>query len=281
MKDIMDFKINRLSPVLGTEVIGIDLAEPVSDELFAQLHKVWLDSMGVLVIRDQSLTPEQHIALSSRFGELEHHILADYLLPGHPEIYKVSNKIHDGKPLGRANAGNYWHSDLSYMRRPAMASLLYAIEIPPHGGDTMFSNMYAAYGSLSLTMQGILSELSAVHDFAYATRGVFSGEHVDSKQLALAPATEHKVVRTHPETGDKVLYVNPGFTSHIVGLKSSESRALLDFLNFHSTRQEIVYRHRWQVRDLVIWDNRCTMHYAINDYEGIGDRYMHRTTVLG
>ena len=277
----MSFTVNRLSPVIGAEVLGIDLSLQISDQQFGELRQAWLDANGVLVIRNQELTPDQHIAFSRRFGELETHVLADYLLPGYPTIYRVSNKMQDGKPLGRANAGTYWHSDLSYMRTPAMASLLYAIEIPPLGGDTMFANMYAAYDTLSLTMQGIVSNLRAIHDFAYAARRVFSGEGLSDERLAKAPAVDHPVVRTHPETGRKALYVNPGFTANIVGLEPEESSDLLQFLNRHSTRSEYIYRHRWHVRDLVIWDNRCTMHYAINDYEGVGERYMHRTTVLG
>ena len=276
----MKLKLNPLSSVLGAEVLGVDLMKPIDDEQFDELRQAWLEANGVLVMRDQELTPDQHLAFSRRFGELESHVLADYLLPGYPEIYRVSNKTQDGKPLGRAKAGTYWHSDLSYMRRPAMASLLYAIEIPPSGGDTMFANMYSAYDALSPTMQGMIAELRAVHDFAYAARGVFSGERIGEDRLASAPAAEHPVVQTHPETGRKALFVNPGFTAHIVGLEPSESTALLEFLNRHSTQANNVYRHRWQVRDLVLWDNRCTMHHAIADYEGIGMRYMHRTTVL-
>ena len=277
----MNITVNRLSPVIGAEVLGVDLSVQIDDQQFRELRQAWLDANGVLVIRDQELTPDQHIAFSQRFGELETHVLADYLLPGYPTIYRVSNKTQNGKPLGRAKAGTYWHSDLSYMRNPAMASLLYAIEIPPLGGDTMFANMYAAYDTLSSTMQGMVSDLRATHDFAYAARGVFAGERVSGEGLAKAPAVDHPVVRTHPDTGRKALYVNPGFTAHIVGLEPEESADLLQFLNRHSTRPEYIYRHRWHVRDLVIWDNRCTMHYAIDDYEGVGERYMHRTTVLG
>jgi taurine dioxygenase len=277
----MNLTINRLSPILGAEVLGANLAEPMADTRFSELRQAWLDANGVLVIRDQDLTPDQHIAFSRRFGELETHVLADYLLPGYPTIYRVSNKTKDGKPLGRAKAGTYWHSDLSYMRNPAMASLLYAIEIPPLGGDTMFANMYAAYDTLSPKMREIVSNLHATHDFSYAARGVFSGERVSEERLAMAPAVEHPVVRTHPESGRKALYVNPGFTAQIAGLEPLESTALLEFLNRHSTQPKNVYRHRWQARDLVLWDNRCTMHHAIDDYESVGERYMHRTTVLG
>lgn len=261
-------------------MIGVDLSQPLDDEAFGDIRQAWLESNGIMVFRDQSLTPEQHIGFSRRFGPLEKHVLAKYLLPGHPEIYRVSNKVRDGVPQGREKAGTYWHSDLSYMDPPALASLLYGIEIPPIGGDTMFCSLYAAYDALSPAMQDFLAGLSAVHDFGYASRGVFKAEQANREQLDATPAVEHKVVTTHPETGKKILFVNPGFTSHIVGLHPAESRALLDFLFAHMARPEFVYRHRWSERDLVMWDNRCTMHCAIADYDNTGERYMHRTTVM-
>ncbi len=181
---------------------------------------------------------------------------------------------------GREKAGTYWHSDLSYMNPPALASLLYGLEVPPSGGDTMFCSLYAAYDALSDTMKSVLEGLTAVHNFGFASRGVFRAEQATQSQLDATPAVVHPVVRTHPETGRKVLFVNPGFTSHIVGMHPAESRALLDFLFAHATQPEFIYRHRWRPKDLVMWDNRCTMHYAVADYDGVGERYMHRTTVM-
>lgn len=276
----MTIAVNRLSPALGAELIGADLSRAMDDALFDSVRKSWLDANGVLIFRDQDLSPEDHIVFSRRFGPLERHVLETYLLPGYPEIYRVSNKVEDGVPQGRAKAGTYWHSDLSYMDPPAMASLLYGIEIPSIGGDTLFCSLYAAYDALSPGMKKLLGGLTAIHDFAYASRGVFKSEKASRAQLDATPAVEHQIVRTHPETGRKVLFVNPGFTSHIVGLPAPEGRAILDFLFTHMARPEFLYRHRWAERDLVMWDNRCTMHYAIADYDGIGDRYMHRTTVM-
>lgn len=267
----MSSSINRLSSVLGAEVLGADLSKPLADGEFNELRQAWLDAGGVLIIRAQDLSPDQLIAFCGRFGELVTQFAdPDYQLPDHPEIYRVSNKKQDGKPLGRAKVYPFWHSTLSYKRRPAMASFLHAIEVPEAAGDTMFANMYAAYDTLSPTMQGMISELSAVHDAANAHYGA-SGADV---------AVKHPVVQTHPETDRKVLYVNSGFTSHIVGFEPSESAALLGFLNRHSTRPENVYRHRWRVGDLVVWDNRCTLHNTLPDEEGTGARYMHRATAL-
>ena len=275
-----NYTFNTLSVVLGTEIFGADLSRQLDASNFDHIRQAWLRSNGVMVFRDQDITPEQHIEFSRRFGPLEKHVLAKYLLPDYPEIYRVSNKVRDGVPQGREKAGTYWHSDLSYMNPPALASLLYGLEIPPVGGDTLFCSLYAAYETLSAPMQKFLGGLSAVHDFGYASRGVLQAEQANKEQLDATPAVEHKVVTTHPETSKKILFVNPGFTSDIVGLTPGESRALLDFLFNHMTQPELVYRHRWSKRDLVMWDNRCTMHCAIADYDGIGERYMHRTTVM-
>jgi taurine dioxygenase len=261
-------------------MIGIDLSQSMNDTQFAAIRSSWLESHGVMIFRDQHLTPEQHIAFSRRFGPLQKHVLATYLLPGYPEIYRVSNKTKDGVPQGREKAGTYWHSDLSYMNPPALASLLYGIEIPATGGDTQFCSLYAAYDALSPEMKQMLEGLTAIHDFAFASRGVFRSEKASPEQLDATPAVEHAVVKIHPETGRKVLFVNPGFTSHIVGLPIEEGKAVLAFLFNHMTQPEFIYRHEWAIHDLVMWDNRCTMHYAVADYDGIGDRYMHRTTVM-
>jgi taurine dioxygenase len=280
-------EINRLCLALGGEIRGLDVAQPLSDETFARVHQAWLEHDGVLVIRDQRLTPQQHIDFSRRFGELFgdteplQDTVSKYLLPGHPQIYRVSNKTIDGVPQGRMRAGNYWHSDVSFRQRPAQASLLYALEIPPLGGDTLFCNMYLAYERLSETLQQFLSTLQARHDFAVNTTRGFAHETIEQQDLGDRNASIHPVVRRHPQTGRQALYVNPGNTSHILGLHPEESAHLLSYLYQHCIRAEHVYRHRWEPHDLLIWDNRCTMHYAIVDYEGLGNRYMHRTTVIG
>ena len=285
-RDAPGFLVTPLSALAGAEVTGIDVSEFLADEHFAALKKAWLDHNGVLVLRDQSLTPEQHLAFSRRFGPLfgEAESLQDtvkkYLLPGYPGIYRVSNKVKDGKPLGRARAGTYWHSDVSFRKRPAMASILYALEIPPVGGDTLFASMTAAYDALSPLLRKKLRRLRAVHDFAVAAGMSYSPDVIENGDFDGQNRHLHPLVTTHPETGRRALFVNPGFTSHVQGFSHEESRALLNFLYRHATRPEFVYRHRWRKHDLLIWDNRCLMHYAVADYEGKGERYMHRTTVI-
>jgi taurine dioxygenase len=281
----MSLTVKRLCPALGAEITNLDVGQPVSDEIFAEIRRVLCENDGVLVLRDQRLTPEQQISFSRRFGELfgDREQLQDtvtkYLLPGYPQIFRASNKIVEGQPQGRDRAGNYWHSDVSFRPRPAMVSLLYAIEVPPLGGDTMFANMYMAYESLSPPMQHFLENLRARHDFAVNTAVGFTHENIEQEDLKGQNTSEHPVVRTHDETRRKCLFVNPGNTSHLVGMHPEESRLLLQFLYEHSTQPQFVFRHHWRKRDLVIWDNRCTMHYAVVDYDE--DRYMHRTTVVG
>ena len=204
------------------------------------------------------------------------------LLPGHPESYRVSTKQDaNGKAMGNPESGRYWHSDLSYLDPPAKASLLYALEVPPIGGDTMFTNMAAAHDALSEPVRTMLNGLMAVHDYSYVRR-MFSpgfGRSADPNQV---PPVRHPVVRPHSDTGRKTLFVNPGFTTHIDGLTRQESEAILSFLFDHATRPEFIYRHNWSVGDAVLWDNRSTMHHAVHDfYETGGIRHMHRTTVMG
>ena len=284
----MAFTSNPLSPSLGAEILNLDLAKPLTDQVFEELHQIWLAHDGLLVIRNQHITPEQHISFSRNFGplfgEADHFqsTVHKYLLPGQPAIYRVSNKVEDGVPQGRSRAGNYWHSDVSFRERPASASLLYAIEIPPTGGDTMFADMYQAYDALSQEMKHLLSNLNAVHDFAVAaaSSGTYSAEQLNNDDFDGTNRFIHPVVITHPKTGRKALYVNPGFTAALVGFSPQESTALLSFLYAHTINPEFVYRHSWRANDLVIWDNRSLMHYAVVDYEGLGERYLHRTTVI-
>lgn len=279
-------KCLALSPVLGVEILDVDV-KSLTEENFVELRRQWNAANGLAVIRNQDLTPQAQTDFSRRFGplfgEADHfqESVKPFLMPEFPTIYRVSNKkTESGEALGRSRAGSYWHSDVSFRSNPAMASLLYGIEVPACGGDTLFASQVAAYEALSPAMQEMLHSLQAVHDFRVAARnsGTYSasdlvGEDFDGKNRCV-----HPVVIKHPETAKHALFVNEGFTSHLHGFDEVESQAILAFLYAHSTNPDFIYRHRWQLNDLLIWDNRATIHLAIQDYNA--DRYMHRTTVL-
>lgn len=273
--------IERMSPAIGARVTGVDLAQPLDNETFSAIFDAF-NRYSLLVVPEQRITPEQQVEFSRRFGRLEAHVLADNLLSGLPEIYVVSNVVEGGKAQGRAKAGWFWHTDLSYQAEPALGSFLYALEVPECGGDTMFASTAAAYDALSDTMKSLLADLRAVHDFRQGYQKYSSrwAEPMPESAFAARPPVEHPIVGVHPETGRKLVYVNPGYTSHVAGMTHEESDAVLGFLFAHCTRPEFVYRHRWRVGDLVMWDNRATMHHAIGDY-GDARRHMHRTTIMG
>jgi taurine dioxygenase len=281
----MSLVIQPVSPHIGAEVIGADLGQAVGDNLFRELHQAWVDADGLLIVRDQHLTPGQQIAFSRRFGELaiagDNPVTQKYALAGHPEIFRVSNKKKDGEALGREDAGTYWHSDGTWQAHPSKASILYGIEIPRVGGNTMFADLYQAWETLTPTMQGLLERLQAVHAMANASGTSFEREFTGKGDVVAAKMAVHPLVITHPDSGRRALFVNRGYTAQIVGMSRAESDSLLGFLFQHSTAPELVYRHSWRPHDLLIWDNRCTAHYAIPDYKAIGDRYLHRTSVNG
>ena len=274
-----------VSPVHGrfvAEVAGVDLSKPLDDDRFTHIHDAFLEH-SILVFRGQSLTNEQHIAFSRRFGELEIHTAKHWLLPDFQEILVLSNRGEQGtKPI--VNGGAYWHSDMTYKAKPPLGSLLYALEVPPQGGDTLYADMYAAYESLDEQMKRRIADLEAIHRYGdrYQMMARDDNERppLTSQQLAEVPDVVHPAVRTHPQTGRKALFVNEGFTIGIAGLPKDEGDALLEKLFRHSVQPAHVYRHRWQAGDLVMWDNRCTMHRA-TEYDPHHDRAMHRTTVQG
>ena len=259
------------------EILGADLADYSDDAQFAAIKAAHL-AHGVIVIRDQMLTPDQQIAFSRRFGPLAIHVLEDQLLEGHPEILLVSNKTKDGQYIGLPDAGRYWHTDQSYEQRPALGSLLYALEVPADGsGDTLFCDMAAAYEALPAAMKGRLEGLRGMHIYNHAHKA-FS---LSDDQKDRLPGFDHPIVRTHPETGRKALYLGGKILKHVIGLPADESAALLDELYAHCQSDAFVYRHKWRVGDVVFWDNRCTMHFAQPYDDATYTRHMHRTTVQG
>ena len=277
----MTANVQQLSTAIAARISGVDLSRPLDDSTFRTIRDAF-NHHSVIVVPAQDITPAQQVAFSRRFGELDVHVLEENLIDGQPEIFVVSNVRDADKPKGRAKAGWFWHSDFSYQEKPSLGSALYAIEVPDTGGDTMFASMYAAHGALSETMKGLLADLEAEHDFrqGYDKYSRHWAEPVPESAFAARPPVVHPVIRTHPDTGRKCVYVNPGYTTRIIGMNRAESEALLGFLHTHCTRPEFVYRHRWQVGDVVMWDNRSAMHHAIGDY-GDARRYMHRTTVAG
>lgn len=249
-----------VTPLIGAEVTGVDLARPLSDNELGLVRQALLDHL-VLFFRGQDLTIEQHKAFGRLFGELHIHPARDRNgIEGHPEILHVKA----GPESTRVN-GDDWHSDVSCDAEPPMGSILRLFEVPPSGGDTLFANMYAAHDALSAPMQAFLSGLTAVHDGGpnYIDRARRAGIYKPDKVF---PAHEHPVVRTHPETGRKALFVNRIFTQSIVGVTREESRAILDFLFQHIARPDFQCRFRWEKDSVAFWDNRCTLHHAMWDY---------------
>ena len=268
---------------LGVEVVGLDLAQPLSPDDFARLHQAHLDH-SVVVYRNQRITPAEHIAFSRRFGPLQRHVLRNFKLGDHDEILVVSNIIEGGQPTGLGDAGRYWHSDLSYKERPALGSLLHAQELPDVGGDTLFADQHAAYDALSYALKeqltGLLAEHSYLHKYEELRAQNAFRPKLTEVQIAEVQPAVHPVVRTHPETGRKGLFVSEHFTTRILGLPAARSGALLAELFAHSTQPQFVYRHHWQPHDLLFWDNRSVLHLATHVPQG-QRRKLYRTTIEG
>lgn len=279
--DATGVTVRPLTAHIGAEIDGVDLSQDISDATFRTILDAF-HKHGVIVFHGQSLTPERHIAFSRRFGELEVHVLSQYNLPGHPEIFVLSNVKEGGRAVGADRGGRFWHSDLSYVERPSLGSLLYGVECPPEGGDTLFASMYAAYDALPEDRKAELTRMRGVHDFAYHYATYLTHRPpLTDEQRARVPPVEHPAVRTHPVTGRKALYVGEGLTSHFAGMDMGEGRRLVKELSDFATQPEFVYRHKWKAGDLVFWDNRCTMHQATEFDEEKYRRVMYRTTVAG
>ncbi|MDP2396956.1 MAG: TauD/TfdA family dioxygenase [Burkholderiales bacterium] len=265
---------------LGAAITGVDLTKPLSMSIKEQVSEAWREHL-VLVFPDQKLSPEQMIEFTSSFGSLDPNDAAPYYRdPTHKEILIVTNKPLDGKPSETATAGTSWHSDRTYTLRPTKASFLLCKEKPSVGGDTIFSNMYKAYETLSRPFQEFLDKLEAIHDVSLI-KGL---DKRDPEKVAamkkLNPPVIHKVIQTHPETGRKCLFVGQRIRS-FVGMTEAESAPILSFLNQHAVSLEFTYRHNWSLNDLMMWDNRCTMHIAVPNYDKSQIRYMLRTALLG
>ncbi len=277
-----DLAITPLGYAMGAEVTGLDLTRPLDDLTRRRVYDAWLKHVVLVFPGNAHLTPEQHIAFSRNFGELDQHEsqAPETLLEGHREILVVSNKQRMGKPSQTRNTGRNWHTDLSYSLRPAKAAALLCLEKPSVGGDTMWANLTMAYETLSPKMQAIIADMEAVHDVTLV-RGLFQRDpNLVADMRRRNPPVVHPMVRVHPETGRKSLLAGER-VSHILGLTEDESQALLGFLNAHATSPEFVFRHRWRVGDIVLWDNRCTCHVALPDFDQTQPRHMLRCSMKG
>jgi taurine dioxygenase len=291
--------VNRIGKHLGAEISGVDLSKPLADDTFAQVAQAFFDN-EVAFFRNQQLTPEQQVAFTRRFGVLEQHVRKESRLKGHPEILIISNLLDDdGNAIGSQDAGRFWHSDLSYKKEPSMLSALYSLEVPVRDGrvlgDTSFASTTAAYEALPQDTKQRIDGLKNVHSYRFyrsknieaqkqeqARGGRVIQEHVlTEEQLKSVPDVETPVVRTHPVTKRKGLFVNEAHTSHIVGVSPEESERLLAELYAHVIKPEFVYTHHWQPGDLLMWDNAAVQHKATFDYDLPMRRLMHRTTVRG
>lgn len=276
-------QVRRLSYAGGAEVTGFDLRAALDAGTVAAIRAAWLEHL-VLVFPQQALTPQEHIWFSRYFGELERHPLKNLRGSAHPEILELTNRVVDGKPSETAEVGRIWHTDGSSTIRPPTGSLLYCRAIPQVGGDTWFANMYLAYDALSEGMKRLIGGLEVVQDLGYFYRKTGGGTRDPNKiaeDVKDNPPVVQPLVRTHPETGKKALYVNESLIREIHGMTPQESAGILQYLHRHATRPEFTYRHGWRVGDLVMWDNRCTQHLAPRDYDPKQIRHMCRTTLIG
>jgi taurine dioxygenase len=267
-------EVRRIAGALGAEIGGVDVARPLADEIVAEIHRAFLDHL-VIFLRGQKLAPQQLLAFAQRFGQpMEYPQLKG--LSECPLVTPVVKLEHE-----RVNFGGVWHSDTSYLARPPMASMLYAVETPPRGGDTLFANQYLAYETLSEGLQQTLAGLVGVNSSAKADVSKTREDRLRDAGAELKVLIgEHPVVRTHPESGRKALYLNFGHTARFRGWTEQESAPLLDYLFMHQVQPEFTCRFHWEPGSLAFWDNRCTQHNPVNDYHGYR-RVMHRVTLAG
>ena len=284
----MALRIEPFDGAIGAAVMDVDLAQPLDAEERERLIEAW-NRHSVLVFRDQQIAPDEFLRYSRYFGDLEVHVLEQYLHPVHPEILVVSNILEYGRNIGIPDAGRYWHTDLSYMDVPSRGSILYAMEIPEADGETLGNTLWAstaaAYEALPeatrARVDGLQAEYSLSKRFQKLADDGTKHIELSDEQREKTPSVTHPVVRIHPVTGRRGILVNEGHTTHIVGMPEDESQALLQELWDHTTKPDFTYCHEWRVGDVVMWDNTLTQHLAICDYALPQRRLLHRTTITG
>ncbi len=277
----MPIEVIPTGAACGAEIRGVDLSRPLSDDDFAAIERAY-DDHGVIFFRDQHITPPQQVAFSRRFGEIEFNIFGErWSVTGSPEIVVVSNVTENGKPIGIKRAGENWHSDMCYTARPPRGTMLYALEIPTlHGltlGDTEFASAAAAWDALPQALRDRIEGRRATFDFTGRKRAF----PPSAEEIARNPPVRHPIVRTHPHTGRKCLYVMRDDCTGIDGLAGEEAEVLIAALADHIIKPQFIYRHQWRVGDLLLWDNCTVQHRAIQDYDMPLRRLMHRTTMGG
>lgn len=254
------FDIRPLASAIGAEISGVDLAEPLDDGVWTRIERAFHDHC-VIFFRDQHITPDQHVAFSRRFGPLEEYPFV-HGIDGHPELIEIVKMPDEVR-----NFGAGWHADMSFRETPPLGAVLYGVEVPPVGGDTMFANMYLAYDALSDGMRSIVDSAKGVHDShepGNHSRN-YKGMSLQGKEGIDRQVMSHPLYRTHPVTGRRSLFISPDYCMELEGMTPEESRLLLDHLERHATRDELICRFRWQPNSIAVWDNRCTMHKALND----------------
>jgi taurine dioxygenase len=275
------FRTRPLTPTLGAEIVGVDLAGEVDGALFASLYGAFLRHQ-VLLFRGQDVPPGRQVAFARHFGEVQVHVMNQYHADGHPELYYLSNLGPDGQPCGKhPDKGTLaWHTDGSWSRRTGQATIIYSDEVPAEGGETHFCDMYAAWGSLPPARQAELAPLRAVHNLDFSRTRRHGVDLMTEAQKRDKPPVDHPVVRTHPESGRRALFLGD-HTEYIQGMDYEAGRALIEAANAEAIHPSRVYEHRWRPGDLVVWDNRCLLHRATEYDESRVRRVMRRCTVLG
>ena len=274
-------EIRKIGDALGAEIGGVDLSRPISESAFGRIREAWLEHL-VLRFRGHKLTDPQLLEFSRNFGELDPpgpNPLGRPFLADHPEMNVISNIKENGVPIGGLGDGEaIWHADMTYVERPPKAAILYAIEIPPGGGDTYWANLYLAYETLPAELRRRIENLEAVHDATYNSAGVMRKGYKEVTDPRTAPGARHPLVRAHPETGRQSLFLGRRRNSYVLGLDLHESETLLDELWAHATQPRFTFRQQWRVGDVMVWDNRCTLHRR-DAFDPRARRLLHRTQI--
>ena len=275
------FSVRLLTPHLGAEISGVDLAQDMPEELFGALYRAFL-RYQVLLFPPQELSPARQVAFGRRFGELQIHVMDQYHADGHPELYRLSNLDEQGRPSGRhPDKGTLaWHTDGSWQRVTGQATIIYGELMPERGGETHFCDMYGGYDRLDPAWKARIAGLRAVHNLDFSRNRRHGEDPLTEAQRRAKPPVDHPVVRTHPETGRKCLYLGD-HAEYIVGMPYAAGRALIEELNALAVHPDLTYEHRWTPRELIVWDNRCVLHRATAYDAATQPRVIRRCTVLG